>query len=161
MRLATITSAALLAAVCLQSAFGAEQMNFQESIAVESSAGRVLVHVTVDNQGESPVYVPRAVASEHELWGRLFEVRDLASGQVLEYTGPMVKRGPLTSADYLPVPPHRKHSNTLDITDAYAFRQGTHSYQLSYPGTYLTNVARLDAAAQVAPAPVQFTHTGR
>ncbi|MES3023000.1 MAG: hypothetical protein V4857_15625 [Pseudomonadota bacterium] len=131
-----------------------------QTLQVESREGKVLVHFTVDNQSPDVVYVPVAIAEDDQLFGRLFEVTD-SSGAPIEYSGPMVKRGPYTADDFLAVKPKTKHSNTIDITNSYAFRQGTHSYRLGYEGSYLADVRNLEQVTPVALAPVSFTHTGK
>ena len=131
----------------------------QQQVQVAAQGGKVIVTLTVINASAAPVYVARAVYEDHELFGRAFDVTDAASGAPLDYTGPMVKRGPPTAADYMAIEPGAKHSNAIDITRSYAFKPGTHSYQLAFAGNYLGNLARLDAASHAASAPVTFTFT--
>lgn len=133
---------------------------FSETLSVASSGGRVLVTVVLDNPGASPMHVPVAIATDKELFGRLFDIRDAATGQPVEYQGPMVKRGPLTADDYFTVAPGTRHRNTLDITDSYAFKPGLHTYRLSYEAMALPDLANLEAAVRVPVAPVTFTHRG-
>ena len=74
-----------------------------EMVKVESRDGKVLVRLTIHNQSEQTIYVPRSVASEKELFGNYFEVRDSSNGDPVNYIGPMVKRGPLGKEDFLAV----------------------------------------------------------
>lgn len=110
-----------------------------------STKGRVLVSAHYANRSAAPLQVPRALATEKELTGRLFDIREADSGASIEYQGIMVKRGPLTAADYLTLKPGAKRSNTIDITRSYAFLPGRHRYLLSFEGG----------------APVAFTHEAR
>jgi hypothetical protein len=143
-------------------AVAAPMNQVSEAIAVESRQGKVLVHVTITNRGARTVYVPNTVAADKELFGRVFAVRDAASGAALEYIGPMVKRGPLTRDDYVAVKPRGKHSNTIDITRSYAFLPGKHTYQLSHAADYFADLERLAmpeaAAGTLQAGPVLFTY---
>ncbi|PWF46860.1 hypothetical protein [Massilia glaciei] len=130
-----------------------------QSLQVESRDGKVLVHYTIDNQSPNVVHVPVSIAEDDQLFASLFVITDSATGKPLEYTGPMVKRGPITADDFLAVKPKTKHGNTIDITNSYAFRQGTHSYRLAYEGQYLDDVRNLEKVTPAALAPVQFSHT--
>ncbi len=130
-----------------------------ETLAVQSQAGRVLVTVQFENSGDLPVYVEKTVAVEKEPWGRLFEIRETASGALITYTGPLVKRGPLDRDDFLEIPPRSKHSNTLDITRSYDFLPGKHTYRLSHRGTYLADVHQMAAPSVLQPEPAVFTHS--
>lgn len=153
------TCAALLLAVPLASQAGDKLMKaFSETLSVASSGGRVLVTVVLDNPTNHPIHVPHAIATDKELFGRLFEIRDTATGQPVEYQGPLVKRGPLTADDYFTVRPGTRHTNTLDITDSYAFKAGEHTYQLSYAGFAVSDLAKLDDTRRLSVPPVSFTH---
>ncbi|MEC5161050.1 MULTISPECIES: hypothetical protein [unclassified Janthinobacterium] len=162
--------ATLVGAVCLllapmaALARGNGMTGFTETLTVTSSQGRVLVNVLLDNRSGQTVYVPRAIASEKQLLGRLLEIRDTVTGEPADYQGRMVKRGALTADDYLTLKPKATRRNTIDITDSYAFKQGTHTYQLRYDGYYLKDLKELaqGVAAQtpVAVPPATFTHSG-
>jgi hypothetical protein len=151
-------AALLLAAPPAAQAGGKLMKSFSETLTVTSSNGRVLVTVVVDNPNSQPMHVPNAIATDKELFGRLFEIRDIATGQLLEYQGPMVKRGPLTAEDYFTVQPGSRHRNTLDITDSYAFRPGRNTYQLSYAGYAVPDLDKLDGKVPLAIPPVSFTY---
>jgi hypothetical protein len=160
--IATLVGATcLLLAPMATLARGRPMTGFAETLTVKSSKGRVLVDVLFDNQSAHAVHVPRALATEKELFGRLFEVRDASTGEPVEYQGIMVKRGPLAAADFLTIKPRARHRNTIDITDSYAFKQGRHTYQLAYQGSYLTDLAKPDQALPLAVAPVTFTHSAK
>jgi hypothetical protein len=123
---------------------------------VNEAAGHPVLHIALANHAAQPVKVPNALATEEEMYGKLFEVREAASGQLLEYQGIMVKRGPLTDADYLAMPPGAQRSNTIDLAPAYGFRPG-HAYTISYAGHYLMNGKEIPLTV----GPVRFEHTGR
>ena len=143
----------------LVSAVGAVEKDapVRHQLEVETAKGRVKVRLTVENRGETPIWIPREVAAGDELTGRRFEVLD-ARGQPLDYTGMMVKRGALTAGDYQEVKPHTMHMNTIDITPTYAFRKGKGSYEIRYDGPYLSDVNRLDALSQSPADPVRFSY---
>lgn len=128
---------------------------------VETGAGKVQVRLFVENRGDATIYVPREVAAEEELTGPRFELRDLKGGKPLAYTGMMVKRPPLTAADWQAVAPGTMHMNTIDITRTYAFRKGKGSYEIRYGGPWLADTAQLDAIRLSPAAPVRFSFTGR
>ncbi|UVW27919.1 hypothetical protein [Massilia sp. H6] len=145
----------------LVSAVGAVEKDaaVRHRLEVETTGGKVQVRLTVENGGESTIYVPREVAAGDELTGRRFEVREVVGGKAgkpLDYTGMMVKRGALTAQDYHPVAPHTMHTNTIDITPSYAFRQGRGNYQIDYDGPWLADLAQLDAVQHSPAPPVRF-----
>jgi hypothetical protein len=155
---------AVLGAACVLAAAGSASARdgtvnaVSEKVQVEVRNGKVLVRLTIDNESDRTVYVTRSVASDKELIGNWFEVRDSSNGDPLDYVGPLVKRGPITKDDFVPVKPHTKHRNTIDITDAYAFLQGRHAYQLTYSGSYLTDIRQLEKTTPVEPDSVMFAH---
>ena len=159
--------ALMLGAACLLGAAGSAGardglMNaVSEKVEVGSRNGKVLVRLTIDNQSERTVYVPRTVASDTELFGRWFEVRDSSNGDPIDYIGPTVKRAPLGKDDYLAVKPHSRHRNTIDITGAYAFMPGRHTYQLNYAGSYVADLKKIGQLTPVEPDSVLFAHIGK
>jgi hypothetical protein len=163
MPLKTTLIAALLAATIVPAMAantgGGKALKVVHRIDVATEAGKVLVHVKVENHSDRTIYVPREIAAEKELTGRRFEVRELAANTSVDYTGRMVKRGPLTAADYQAVGPRAMHLNTIDITNTYAFQKGRHSYELSYAGPWLADVTRLDQVSYSPSSPVRFTYT--
>ena len=166
-KVATMLIAAALGAASLLGTAGSAgardgiMSSVSEKIQVESRNGKVLVRLTIDNDSDRTVYVPRTVASEKELFGALFELRDSSNGDPVDYVGPMVKRAPLGKDDYLAVKPHSRHRNTIDVTRAYAFMPGRHTYQLSYAGSYLADVKQLAQLTPVEPDSVLFAHIGK
>lgn len=125
--------------------------------------GQVRLRVELENHGTKRALVPRAVATMDRLLGNVFTVREGGDGTPVAYEGPMVKRGPLTAADYLALLPGQRHVHTIDIGPAYAFRPGTHTYEVSYAGHYLTDARALagggDPGVPLAAPPVTFTYT--
>jgi hypothetical protein len=130
------------------------------TLRVESRAGQVLVHVTVDNRSGATVHVPRALAADPQPFGRTFTLTAEPGAKAIDYAGPMVKRGPIGPADFIAVKPHSTLRHTVDISHSYAFLPGEHSYTLQYAGSAVADVAQLDRATPLAVVPVQFTHTG-
>ena len=154
--------AVAMVAIAVTAQAGAGKMNgVRQQVQVESKAGKVFVTLSVENGSAQPVYVPKAVFEDDELFGRAFDIKHVATGEAVKYIGPMVKRGPLTRDDYLPVKAGGKHTNVIDITPSYDFKPGKHDYQLTFAGNWLGNLAKLEAASTVAVAPVTFTHTGK
>lgn len=146
----------MLAALALA---GAQAMTtVHEHVQVSSQGGKVLVRLTIDNGSARPVYVPRALYAEKELFSSPFAIRDSASGKLLDYTGPMVKRGPLGKDDFIRVAPHGRLSNTINIASSYAFLQGVHRYELRYAGHYLSEPEQLGAAVALPELKVSFEH---
>jgi len=150
----------MLALAATAHAGGVKMQGVQQQVQVASKDGKVIVTVSVDNGSARPVYVPKAVFEDKELFGRVFDLKD-GSGKEVDYIGPMVKRGPYTKADYLAVKPGGKRSNSIDITRSYDFKPGAHTYTLSYSGNYLGDLAKIEATTEVAAAPVKFSHTGK
>ncbi len=151
------TCAALLALPLLAHA-GAGMSDVKQQVQVDAKAGKVVVRLTVENAGAKPVFVPKAVYKDDEIFRREFSIKDAATGAEVDYIGPMVKRGPFTKDDFMAVKPGKKHSNSIDITRSYDFKP-KHTYQLSYTGGYLADPAKVEAmTAAVAPMPaVTFT----
>ncbi|PWF48887.1 hypothetical protein [Massilia glaciei] len=131
-----------------------------QSVSVDTRAGRVVVQFTVNNRTEANVFVPKAVASDKELSAQVFEIRS-GGGDPVAYTGPVVKRKALGADDFTEIRARMRHRNKIDITDSYDFKKGTHHYELTYVGSYLSDPHQLGKLSTLALAPVQFTYTGR
>lgn len=136
-------------------------MNVHASLSVDARHEKVLVTFRIENRGERRVGLPREVAADTELTRRLFDLREHPGEAKVPYTGRMVKRGPLGLEDYVELAPHSAHTHTIDITHAYAFKPGTHTYVIRYEGTALADVRQLDSAADFATDAVMFSHTQR
>ena len=129
------------------------------NLQVESRAGQVLVHVEIQNRGTATIYVPRALAADPQPLGKTF-VLTLDEGGAVDYTGRMVKRGPIGPADFVAVQPNSTLRHTLDITASYAFLPGQRGYTLQYAGGAVSSLAQLDRTQALEPKPARFTHTG-
>lgn len=151
--LAALGAASLLP--LLAGAAGDPTVSVKHSIDIETPPGKVLVELTFTNQGKSTVWIPRELAAEKELTGPRFDVRD-AGGKPVAYTGKMVKRAALTSADYQPLEPGKMLMNTIDITDAYAFAKGRHNYNIGYDGPVLGDIRQLHKPTEFPARPVSF-----
>lgn len=152
----------VLAALCVSSllpalagAAGDPTVSVKHSIDIETPPGKVLVELTFINQGTKTVWIPRELAAEKELTGPRFDVRD-AGGRPVPYTGKMVKRAALTSADYQPLEPGKMLMNTIDITHTYAFAKGRHNYNIGYTGAVLADIRQLDKPTEFEARPVSF-----
>lgn len=140
---------------------GGKMTGVQQQVRVEAQNGQLVVHMTVENGGAAPVYVAKAVFEDDELFGRAFDITDLATGTPVQYIGPMVKRGPLTAADFIAIKPGARHSNAIDITRSYDFKPGRHDYQLTFAGNYIGSLAKLDVTSRAAVVQVTFSFTGK
>jgi len=134
-------------------------MNVHASLSVDARHDKVLVTFRIENRGERRVGLPREIAADTELARRLFDLREHPGEAPVPYTGRMVKRGPPTLDDYVELAPHSAHTHTIDITHAYAFRPGTHTYVIRYEGSALADVRQLDSAAGFETGAVMFSHT--
>ena len=139
---------------------GGKMSTVQQSVTALSKDGKVIVTVSLVNGSTKPVYVPKAVFEDDELFARTFDVTDAASGAEVDYIGPMVKRAAYTKEDYLPVKPGEKRSNSIDITRSFDFKPGR-SYKVAYSGVYLKDLARLDTGTTASSAASRFTFTGK
>jgi hypothetical protein len=152
---------ALWAVTATAGANGEKTMNVHASLSVDARHDKVLVTFKVENRGERRVGLPREIASDTELTRRVLDLREHPGEAEVPYTGRMVKRGALTAADYIELPPHSAHTHTIDITRFYAFKPGTHTYVIRYAGAALDDVRLLESATGFATEPVMFQHTER
>jgi hypothetical protein len=155
--------AGVLALVAVTSGAGARDGVHQpvtSKVAVETRDGQVLATLTINNQTDSTVFVPRALAQEGEPEGNLFEVRDSSNGDPLDFVGMMVKRPPPSKKDFVPIKAHTSLTNTFDISNSYRFVTGRHAYQISLNGSYLSDLNKLEQQRQIEPTPVMFAHVG-
>jgi hypothetical protein len=137
------------------------KVNVHHRLEVETGAGKVKVRVMIENRSDAPVWIPREIALGDDLSAPRFALSSLTDA--VPYTGRMVKRGPLNAADFLEIKPQTTYLNTFDITQAYAFKPGQHSYEIRYAGPWVTDLAKLEAGGiKSSPAlPVRFSHTGK
>jgi hypothetical protein len=140
---------------------GGQRMNVHASLSVDARHDKVLVTFRIENRGERRVGLPREIASDTELTRRLFDLREHPGDAEVPYTGRMVKRGPLGLDDYVELAPHSAHTHTIDITHAYAFKPGTHTYVIRYEGGALADVRQLESANELRTDAVMFSHTER
>jgi len=59
-----------------------------------------------------------------------------SQGQEIEEIGPSEKREPYTIDDYVRLAPGGQVGGQIDMTDLYAWRPGSHSYEGSITGNY-------------------------
>ena len=141
-------------------ALGGSMNEVRQQVTVDASGGKVVVRLTLENAGAKPVYVPKAVYQDDEIFRREFAIKDVATGAEVDYIGPMVKRGPFTKDDFMAVKPGKKHSNSIDITRSYDFKP-QHTYQLSYAGGYVGDLAKVESMSPAAVPAVTFTFSGK
>jgi hypothetical protein len=162
MKRRTMLCAALWAVMAAAAgADGGETMNVHASLSVDARHDKVLVTFKIENRGERRVGLPREIASDTELARRLFDLREHPGDAEVPYTGRMVKRGPLSLDDYVELAPHSAHTHTIDITHAYAFKPGTHTYVIRYEGGALADVRQLESGNDIRTDAVMFSHTER
>ena len=154
-----LTLAALLALPLMVHA-GGGMNDVKQQVQVDAAAGKVVVKLTVENGSAKPVFVPKAVYKDDEIFRREFQIKDMTTGAEVDYIGPMVKRGPFTKDDFMAVKPGKKHSHSIDITRSYDFKP-KHTYQLSYQGGYLGDAAKVEAMSAAAVPAVTFTFGGK
>jgi hypothetical protein len=163
LRVKQASMACLLALAGLVGVVKAVEANVDVShrLEVETGAHTVKVRVLIENRGDKPVWIPREIALGDDLSAPRFLLRTREDD--VSYTGRMVKRAAPGPADYIEVKPQTTHLNTIDITDAYAFKPGKHSYEIRYGGPWLSDLGKVDAASiKQSPAlPVKFSFTGR
>ena len=140
---------------------GERLMNVHASLSVDARHDKVLVTFRIENRGERRVGVPREIAADTSLSRRLFDLRRHPGDAEVPYTCRMVKRAPLSLDDYVELAPHSAHTHTIDITQAYAFEPGTHTYVIRYDGAALGDVRQLASAADLSTEAVMFSHTER
>ena len=141
-------------------ALGGSMNEVRQQVTVDASGGKVVVRLTLENAGAKPVYVPKAVYQDDEIFRREFAIKDVATGAEVDYIGPMVKRGPFTKDDFMAVKPGKKHSHSIDITRSYDFKP-QHTYQLSYAGGYVGDLAKVETMSPATVPAVTFTFSGK
>ncbi len=128
---------------------------FTEKLSVEIRQGRVLLHIEMHNRSASTIRVAKEFAVENELERGLFELQDSDSGATIPYTGMLVKRGPFTLQDYVPIKPKGKRSNTIEISKSYVFEAGR-SYTLRHRPHYLPDGGNPEQPMAIEAVTVQF-----
>lgn len=141
-------------AACVLAPALAQEAQVELVLQVQSQANQLWADVRLVNRATRPVLVPRDLATEDELTGRLFDIRDAATGVALDYQGMMVKRGPLTEEDFLQLAPGTSQHNRIELSRSYAFPSGRHTYTISYAGHYRQEGREVPLTA----APVPFEH---
>ena len=63
-------------------------MNVHACLEVDARHQRVLVTFRIENRGERRVWLPRAIAADTRLRGRLFDLRAFPGDAAVGYTGP-------------------------------------------------------------------------
>lgn len=140
-------------------AAGEPPVDVKHRMEVDTPNGKVLVQLSFINQGRNTVWIPREMLSK-ELTGRRFDLRDFGNRPV-DYTGKMVKRAALTAADYVALAPGKTLVNTIDITPAYAFKKGRHTYNIGYAGPVVADISKPEMVTEFPAKPVSFAYTGR
>ena len=136
-------------------------MNVHACLEVDARHEKVLVTFKIENRGERRVWLPRAIAADSTLRGRLFDLRAFPGDAPLEYTGPAAPQGAPGLADYVELAPHSAHAHTIDITRCYAFRPGEHTYQIRYAGQVIGDSQHPEVLSALNTDVVMFRHAAR
>lgn len=136
-------------------------MNVHVSLSVDARHEKVLVTFLIENRGERRVGLSREIATDASLSRRLFDLRQHPGDVEVPYIGRMVKRESSSLNDYVELAPHSAHMHTIDITRAYDFWPGTHTYLICYEDAVLTDVRQLDSATKISTEKVMFSYTQR
>jgi len=139
-------------------------MNVHACLEVDARHKKVLVTFKIENRGERRVWLPRAIAADTRLSGRLFDLRLFPGDGAVACTGPAAGRAASAPraadglAAYVELAPHSAHAHTLDITEAYAFEPGEHIYQIRYEGRVVADSSHPEVTTVLSTAPVMFSH---
>lgn len=136
-------------------------MNVHACLEVDARHEKVLVTFKIENRGERRVWLPRAVAAESRLSGRVFDVRLFPGDASVDYVGAQ-REGSAAGAglaDYVELAPHSAHTHTIDVTREYAFAAGEHTYQIRWAGEVVADSQHPEVKSALATETVMFTHT--
>jgi peptidyl-Lys metalloendopeptidase len=92
---------------------------------------RAPVRFVLRNAGSAPVAVLDWHTPLEGLLGPIFEVR--GEGRVLDYTGPMVKRGDPEADEYVVLGPGESAAETVDLALAWDLQKAGR-YEIRFPG---------------------------
>lgn len=135
-------------------------MNVHACLEVDARHQRVLVTFRIENRGERRIWLPRAIAADTVLHGRLFDLRAFPGDAPVDYTGPApAARTAAGLEDYVELAPHSAHAHTIDITPFYAFEPGEHTYRIRYVGKVVPDMRQPDVTAELGTEELMFRHT--
>jgi hypothetical protein len=142
-------------------------MNVHACLEVDARHEKVLVTFKIENRGERRVWLPRAVAADARLRGRVFDLRLFPGDAPVAYVGPDAGAGRGAQADahvdgladYVELAPHSAHTHTIDVSRDYAFAPGEHTYAIRYAGDVVADSRHPDVKTALATEDVMFTHT--
>jgi hypothetical protein len=137
-------------------------MNVHACLEVDARHQKVLVTFKIENRGERRVWLPRAVAADTRLRGRVFDLRLFPGDAPVAYVGADVgaprQAASAGLADYVELAPHSAHTHTIDVTRDYAFAPGEHTYQIRYAGEVVADSQRPEVKTALATETVMFSH---
>jgi hypothetical protein len=133
-------------------------MNVHACLDVDARHEKVLVTFKIENRGERRVWLPRAIAADSTLRGRLFDLRAFPGDAPVDYTGPVDEHAAPGLGDYVELAPHSAHAHTIDITRFYAFQPGEHTYQIRYVGKVVADSQHPEVTTGLSTEPVMFLH---
>jgi hypothetical protein len=135
-------------------------MNVHACLEVDARHEKVLVTFKIENRGERRVWLPRAIAADAHLSGRLFDVRLFPGDAPVDYVG-TTREGSAAGASlaaYVELAPHSAHTHTIDVTRAYAFAPGEQTYQIRYAGEVVADSQHPEVKSALATETVMFSH---
>ena len=133
-------------------------MNVHACLRVDATHEKVLVTLVAENRGERRAWLPRAIAADTVLSGPLFDLRQHPGGEAVAYVGDVEEQATPTADDYVELPPHSSHTHTIDVTNAYAFAPGEHTYAIRYEGAAVVDIRHPEATISFATDPTIFRH---
>lgn len=133
-------------------------MNVHACLRVDATHEKVLVTLVAENRGERRAWLPCAIAADTALSGPVFELRLHPGGEAVPYVGAVQAQRAPTAGDYVELPPHSSHTHTIDVTQAYAFPPGEHTYAIRYEGVACPDIRHPEATMAFATDPSIFRH---
>jgi hypothetical protein len=131
-------------------------MNVHACLEVDARHEKVLVTFKIENRGERRVWLARAIAVDPTPHGRVFDLTLFPGDTPMDYVGPAAARG---AGEAFELAPHSAHTHTIDITRAYAFQPGEHTYRIRYAGEVVADSQHPEVKTALATDTVMFTYT--
>lgn len=123
--------------------------------------GRVLtIEMTAKNASNYDAYLEKLFLDE-ELEAPVFRIKEVTSGELIEYVGMMVKRAELTIEDYLKLAPGQEVSHKINIEGFYAFPDRIAEYEIQYGATDVNPVTHKLTQRRSNIARVIFPESGK
>jgi len=92
----------------------------------------ILLDFTVTNLSNKSISLLTWYSPLEGFLSNLFLITNLDSNELLNYQGPMVKRGQPTQDDFLPLAVNESITNQINLAQAYQLTKGSFSLQLHH-----------------------------